>query len=462
MRMKEIIAGKFCIHCGEENVVEAERVISAGTIKQQYRCKSCGRRFIDRSDIEYNRKIRLNKNTDQVEYICPHCENILQYNNEDKTYYCEPCNVSFDKLNRLEKVDYKYIARKAREVQRKRDELRIQNKFLREDFRKLNAMEEFGKKLYDVFKEHSINFKTIKHQEAKRKIGGIFQLSDLHFNELILSIDKVGNEYDFDIASKRCYSFVQEAIRVFDAFNIKTVWVSMTGDILNSDRRADELINKATSRANAYFIAVCLIEQIILDLNKKYDIWVSGVSGNEARFNIEYNNATLSLQDNFDYMIYQQLKIDFKDKEGINFIDLALGGDVVNFFGKRIFVKHGLEMKQNNTQKDIQSENGRMSFKGTPFDFAITGHYHSTNIGDLVARSSSMAGGNLYSDKELALYSKAAQNIHIVSSDFIHSMKIDLQDNYCDVGYEYDKQLEAYDRKSLDKLRKPKKIIEIF
>ena len=279
---------------------------------------------------------------------------------------------------------------------------------------------------------------------------------------MVLAIDNVGNEFDFEIASKRCYSYIQDAMTVFSAFNVKTVWFAMLGDMINSDRRPEEMIMKATSRANAYFIAVELIEQMILQLNTKYNVYVSGVSGNESRFDIDYSSSNIKLQDNFDYMIYQQMKIDFEDKSGIEFLDINIKGEVINFFGKRILVQHGMTLKSNDSQKEIQMQNGKWTFKGQPFDYMLTGHFHSTKITDLYSRNSSVVGGNSYSDDGLNLFSKAAQNIHLVNPKFIHSMKIDLQDNFDDNHYSYRKSLEAYDRKSLDKLKQPKKIIEIY
>ncbi len=432
--------------------------------KQRYQCKDCGRQYIEdsksRAEVKTN-YVRLN-DAQRIVYVCPQCEDLLEYNDVEKMHHCENCNLDFSDVNGLTKADFRYIARKSREVQRKRDELRIQNKILREDSRKINAMEEFGKELLRVFKEHSEPFQLIDHKTKDEKCGGILQFSDAHFNELVMTFDRVGNEYDFEIASKRCYSYIQDAMKYFDAHNVKTVWFCMLGDMLNSDRRPDELINKAASRANAYFIALSLIEQMILHLNTKYKVFFSAVSGNESRLNLDYSNAKLSLQDNFDYMILQQLRIDFEDKKGIDFLDIDIAGDIVEFFGKTFYVIHGTNEKNNDSQKNVQSKLGKMTFKGMPFDYMLTAHFHSTKICDTSARNSALVGSNVYSDKDLDLYGKAAQNIHIVNSKFIHSTKIDLQDNYGDEYYKYDKHLEVYDRKSLDKLKRPKKIIKIY
>lgn len=472
-RKSEPVTGITCPECGDTDIIKAELKLSGGSYKQQYRCRTCRKRFfLDEEKIRgrKNKKkglfTRLNKNTEQIEYICPYCDNILKYDEEAKTYHCEDCNVGFDKINNLEKADYKYITRKAKEVQRKRDELRIQNKILREDNRRLNALEDMGNRLIELFEKNKYEFKVAnKNKKPKNeKIGGILQLSDPHFNELVISQDFVGNEYDFEIASKRCYKFVQDAKKQFDRSEIETVWFAMTGDIINSDRRLNELLMKASSRGQAWFIAKDIVKGMINDLLESgYKIKITGVSGNESRFDLDMENSHVKLTDNFDYMLYQQLKNDYANIDRIDFIDVPLSGGIVEFFGKRIFVSHGLEFPTGgNTQRNIQLINGKMCFKGVPFDYAIYGHEHSTNIGDFGARSSSIVGGNVYSDKRLNLSSKAAQNIHFVSEDFIHSMKIDLQTNYIDQYYEYNKELEIYDRKSQTKLLNPEKVIKIY
>ena len=356
--------------------------------------------------------------------------------------------------------DLDTLAKQSKTIQEQRDKLRIVRKVNRQLSREENAMRALGQAIVECFEKSHLHT-TTKEYKRSNGFGGVFHLTDPHLNELIRALEEVGNEYDFNIASKRLRKFVNEAVRVYNAFGITDVLFAMTGDMLNSDRRTDELLSKATNKADAYFLALDIISQMILELNHKgFNVHVAAVSGNESRFNLEFSYFNFAITENWDYMIYRGLKRMFGDKKGINFIDCNPAGDVVEFYGTKFLLDHGMLVKGNNKQKTIQEMNGKQYFKGKPFDFALIGHFHSAQIGDIYARGSSVCGANVYSDKDLDLYSKASQNIHITKDKTTHSMKIDLQEANNE-GYDFDKSLETYDAKSYKKLNKEETIVRI-
>ena len=366
---------------------------------------------------------------------------------------------AIDEMN-IDINDLETLAKQNKTIQKQQDNLRITRKINRGLSREQNALEEIGKQLVGAFDKSHLHTPTKAHEHSKGW-GGVFHLSDLHLNELIRLMDDVGNEFDFSIASKRLMEFTQKATIVLKAFGVTDILFAMTGDMMNSDRRTDELLSKATDKASAYFISLDLISQVILDLNANgFNIHIASVSGNESRFSLEFSFSEFTMTENWDYMIYRGLERMFKNKDGLNFIQCNPTGDVVEFYGTKFLLDHGMGVRGNNKQKSIQEMNGKQYFKNKPFDFALIGHLHSTQIGDNYARSSSLCGSNVYSDKALNLYGKAAQNIHITKNKVTHSMKIDLQNADCD-GYEYDKSLEAYDAKSYKKLHKQETIIKI-
>lgn len=361
----------------------------------------------------------------------------------------------------IEVGDLETLAVQSKTIQKQRDNLRIVRKTIRELNRQDNALEELGNKIVKCFENSHLHTPTTKFESCINGYGGVLHFSDAHFNELVRLIDEVCNEYDFTIASKRAWKFIQHDIRIFKAYGVTDILFAMTGDMLNSDRRTDELLSKATGKADAYFLALDIIAQMVLDLNNNgFNVHIASVSGNESRFNLEFSQAEFALTENWDYMIYRGLKRMFNGKEGLNFIDCNPTGDVIEFYGTKFLLDHGVLVKGGNKQKTIQEINGKQYFKGKPFDFALIGHFHATQIGDLFARSSSLVGSNVYSDKDLNLYGKAAQNIHITKNKTVHSFKIDLQ-NTDDGMYEYDKSLEAYDAKSYKKLNKFETIVKV-
>lgn len=339
-----------------------------------------------------------------------------------------------------------YSTRLANKVQKLQDSNRIERKSFREFSRVSNALEEYNKEL--VSKLVLIKPFTIKHAKINNKAVGIVQLSDLHFNELI---DIEGNKYDFEIASKRLKLLAIKAKMYFKSANISNILIAMTGDLMNSDRRLDELLNQATNRAKATSLAFYLLEQFICDLNQDFNMTVASVSGNESRANKEQGFSEVCATDNYDFTIFNMLKVAFRNTP-IVFTDGSFSEQVVNVAGSNILLLHGQSIKQD-FEKTLQQIIGRYASKGIKIDYIFFGHLHSARIGDLGARSSSLCGANSYSEFALDLSSRASQNIAIFYDNKTHDVfKIDLQ-NANNEGYEIIKELVAYNAKSLDKCK---------
>jgi len=352
----------------------------------------------------------------------------------------------------------------AKQSQKFRDTNRIQNKSFREYVRIDNALEEYSKELAKVLDKYDLSRYTVLHQENKsdnkRKAVGIVHLTDLHSNELV---DLNINKYDFKIASKRCRKFINKAKEYFANFNITNVLFAMTGDLINSDSRLDQLLNEATNRSKATFLTVQIIEQMLIDLNQNYNITVACVSGNEPRVKPDIAYSDISITDNYDFMINSVLKYIFRKSEGISFIDNEnYAEQVVNIGGQHILLIHGEQIKSSNVEHAIQQIKGKYSARGIMIDFVIFGHLHSCRIGNTYARGSSVVGANAYSDSGLQLTSRASQNVHIIYNDNERdSINVDLQDTDGIVEYPIEEELEAYNAKSLNKARKKKTILEI-
>ena len=338
--------------------------------------------------------------------------------------------------------------------QRLRDQQRIERK-IREEFRYDNSLTALTQELIDIFKKRPAH-SLIKHKINKNEFCGIIHITDTHFNELI---NITGNQYDFTVASKRLQKLVGESVRIFSAYGVKKILIAFTGDLMNSDRRLDELLNMATNRAKATALSAIILEQMIVDLNQHFDISIASVSGNEGRVKDEYGISEIMISDNYDYTINEILKLMFRRNPEIKFVSGATAELVVDLQGKNILLMHGQQIKGELT-KSVQSIRGKYSDKQTKIDFMIFGHLHSANITDFYARSSSLCGSNAYSDNELQYSSKASQNIQIIGKSDIHSFKIDLQSIENIKGYAIEKDLEEYDARAFSKIsyNKPKKI----
>lgn len=346
-----------------------------------------------------------------------------------------------------------------KQQQKFQDLNRIERKTFREDARIENAISEYNKELIEVFSNNPVSIITTKHETTNSAIG-VFQLSDTHFNELV---EMESNRYDFTIASKRLQKYVDKATTYFKSQGVGTVLVALTADLLNSDRRFSEIVSNATNRSKATFLAVQILENVILDLNQNFNVSIASVTGNESRVgkDVEWHDSIAS--DNYDLTIYRILEYHLKDKEGITFI----GGDgltkVVNLCGWNWLLIHGHQAGFNSSINQAISKLIRLyADKGILIRFSIFGHIHEALIGDMYARSSSLVGANSYSENGLMLTSRASQNLHIQYEDGnIDSVKVDLQNFDGYEGYPIQKQLEEYNAKSASKMWGNEVIIKI-
>tara|TARA_Y100001973_G_scaffold5735_1_gene8012 strand:- start:2305 stop:3519 length:1215 start_codon:yes stop_codon:yes gene_type:complete len=390
---------------------------------------------------------------------CPRCYHRgLIKSGFDKTrqrYECRACkHRSVNPIEDLELLRENVKYRK--EKQKAQDVNRIERKGFREHARIENAVEEYSKELKKLFEKNRLHKSTKSHKVSKRAVG-VIQFSDVHFNELV---ELQNNRYDFKVASQRCQYFVEKASAYFKINGVSQVVVALTGDLMNSDRRLDELLNQASNRANATFLAVDIMQQVVLDLNSRFNVSVANVVGNEGRANKELGWSNQVATDNYDYTIFNCLRYLFKDSK-VHFIDGDPSELVINVAGQNLLMIHGHGAISAGVEKSINQICGRYSMKGIKIDYVIFGHVHSARVGDCFGRSSSMVGANDYSEKALNLGGRASQNAYVFYDNGNRDgIKIDLQNVDCD-GYEIDKTLEAYNAKSAKKNRKRETIFKV-
>ena len=285
----------------------------------------------------------------------------------------------------------------------------------------------------------------------------MIQFSDVHFNELV---ELENNRYDFRVASARTRHFVDKARTYFKTSDVSNVVVALTGDLMNSDRRLDELLNQATNRAKATFLGVDILQQAIIDLNQDFNVTVASVVGNEGRANKEIGWSSVVATDNYDYTIFQCLRYLFRDKS-IKFIHGDPSELVINVAGQNLLMLHGHGSLKGKLDTTVNQIAGRYSLKGIKIDYVIFGHVHSARVGDNFGRSSSMVGANDYSEKALNLNGRASQNCYIFYDNGNRDgIKVDLQ-NVKEQGYDIDNSLEAYNAKSSEKRKRKKTIFEV-
>ena len=396
------------------------------------------------------------------ELICPNCYNIGMtkegFSREGRQRYkCKSCHCKT--VYPIWDADHDIVrenVRLSKQKQKAQDKNRILNKSFREHARIENAVEEYSKELIKLFENNDLH-KTLNEFKVNNKAVGVLQLSDVHFNELV---DLENNKYDFEVASSRIRYFVNRAKMYFKTANITNVVLAMTGDMMNSDRRLDELLNQATNRAKATFLGVDILQQAIIDLNQDFNVTVASIIGNEGRANKEMGWSDIVATDNYDYTIFQCLRYLFRDKS-VKFIHGDPSELVINVAGQNLLMLHGHGSLRGKLDTAVNQIAGRYSLKGIKIDYVIFGHVHSARVGDNFGRSSSLVGSNDYSEKALNLNGRASQNCYIFHSNGNRDgIKVDLQ-HTDGKGYDIDKALEAYNAKSSEKRVQKKTIFEV-
>ena len=347
-----------------------------------------------------------------------------------------------------------YNIRLAKQKQKFQDLNRIERKSFREGTRQENALIEYNTEIIKLLKRESLKTKLSK-KKHNTEAAIVVQIADTHFNELV---ELESNKYDFDIASKRLQKYAYKVKEYVKFHKANKVLIAITGDLINSDRRLDELMAAATNRAKATFLGVHLLKHFILDINEIAEVQVCCVTGNESRVNQELGWVNLVSSDNYDFTIFEMLRLLLPD---INF----LRGDalelVVEINGKNMLVIHGHQLSKMDTNV-VGKVISKYSAKGVIIDFIICGHLHETMIRDNIARSASLVGSNAYSENALNLSGTAAQNIYCFTDDGRHDVRIDLQETKGWDGYNIKEELFAYNAKSAQKTHKKETIFKII
>jgi len=349
--------------------------------------------------------------------------------------------------------------RLAKQSQGLTDVQRIERKAFREHARVENAIAAYDKEIIRLLGEHRIAVRPPKLPAPKKgDAEGIVHVSDVHFNELI---DLPCNQFCFNVAAKRMRKFALEAIRLFDAYGVKRVLIALTGDILNSDRRIDELLSQSTNRASALFLAVRILHQFLLDFAGKYAVSVASVTGNESRMAENIAWSKLAAQDNYDITAFNVLELLFPDGA----VKFLRGDDpneqVVPVNGRNILLLHGTKIGKD-AEAEVGKIVGRYARRGVIIHYVLFGHLHTAFLSDYFARSGSLPGANAYSEEGLNLSSRASQNCYIVNGG-IHAIKIDLQDADAEgvVGYDIVDALAKYAPKAPELLHPGKEILKV-
>ena len=334
-----------------------------------------------------------------------------------------------------------------------RDRKRLEVRSFRNEARLDNAWTAYRKAMLAItagLGDHLSSWEPRKTAPTSQGAELVLHLTDVHFNELI---NLPGNKYDFRVASRRLQKLAAVTKLHAVTHGAHTVHVAIGGDLINSDRRPDEVLSQATNRAQATTLGALLVFQFIADLRESLFVHTHAVPGNEGRLQKELGFTAASALYSFDAQCYDfacmLLRQAFPGDDGLVMHSIQPNESIFKVKDQTFLLIHGHTIKATD-QKAVQAVIGKHASQGINISHVLCGHIHSTALGDYCSRSSSLCGSNAYSDQGLGFASKAAQNLHIVANDGLHGVKIDLQDYSAFAGYDIVDQLMSRNVESVD------------
>lgn len=427
---------------------------------QGFSNREIARRLFGDSLYEYKVRRCLKKLLEEVEEKSEVVQK--EFKNYWTTHKCDEKESQFvepeeDFLYHSEEDVYPSASQYEKKIQKLQDTITYLRRENRNHNRSVVYMDSIYSSFIETLKKKAFTPSEFKSRESYNhsKIG-VIQLSDIHFGEVVF--DTEASEYcNADIAIARIAYHVAKCIDKFEKEGCYNVLLALTGDMINSDRRLDEVTANETSRAEALFLAVDVLQQVIHQiLEAGMAASVASVIGNESRINKDVTWTTFTAVDNFDFIIHKSLEMLFKNEEKVFFLTMDdVHEKVVRFWGNtdesnsyNLLLTHGNNtLSGANPNNEIQKLKGRYAEKSIFIDYVIFGHIHQAVISESFARSGSVQSGNGYSTKALNLGGKPSQNCYVVNLDnkSIEATMIDLSgvnlSNYEDYVYPYDKSL---------------------
>lgn len=406
--------------------------------------------------MSLNNWILLNPNGDYEDFKLENPKSKVKETTFNKAKAKSSEKVENDKL--VESLE-KELAKQETLLQKQRDlntRLRRVNRNVERDINSVDTI--INSLLEQLPKVHFTenNLSKFANYKNNRKKWGIIQLTDIHANTRVLPEEANGNEYNFEVLSKRLDMFITKAIDYFKSFDITNVYLISSGDLFSSTRRADEQLTQITSISNAMLLFVDMMKQVIARLiDNGFTIKITSVVGNESRLNqMDFNFCKTNASENFDWITLNILKSIYSEVDK-KVIDILIPQNpltaIINIPTKKGFnllVNHGYGLKavENGALPLLRSVDNLVD----KIDLTILGHLHHTSVYNKVCWAGSMIGNNVHSTNA-GFSTVASQNLYVIEDDNSYfCIPVMLQNGWQEFkGFDYDKEIanEAYLKK---------------
>lgn len=311
----------------------------------------------------------------------------------------------------LSELEEKIISIKEERV-RLNDTRRKLNLKIRENARYKNNLEilEYCIMELEKFKPMNVNLNYINFKASNNE--AVLVLSDLHIG---INIENYFNCYNTNIAKERLIKLALETLNKCELHKINKIHVLINGDLISGAIHKSLISDADISLIESVTKGSEIISEVIKILSDNINnIEVYFAIGNHSRINP--NKKENLEKDNFEYLMFDFIKLRLKDVGNINFNTNSYHSEIISFniFNKLIIATHGDKDKPTNVAKNMTQFIGVKPYK------IYLGHYHSYQSFDCNGTHVTVNGSVVSTDSyafSLRLNSEPYQVLTIFSSE---------------------------------------------
>lgn len=303
-------------------------------------------------------------------------------------------------------------------------ELAYRKRDAQNEFRKLNRVKRnvidktlFIEEIANAFKNHDFShlhyrYKPVDSKDKKM----IVCLSDLHIGALV---DLDVNKYNFEIAKKRLYEYLNQVVTDAKDNNITDIYLVGLGDMIEHPYMHNLAYNCEFTLSEQITMASDVVISFIMGLiNSDLNVTYAGVAGNHDRFhedknrNLDGDHAVKGINKAVESFIHNA-KI-----ERAKYVQAKDYEHTFTINGLNILAIHG----DLSGRADVGIMSKYSNKNGVDYDLVLMGHYHTVQILEVgynkfIAVGGSIKGADSYSVNKLQKQSAPSQMYVIINED---------------------------------------------
>lgn len=265
---------------------------------------------------------------------------------------------------------------------------------------------------------------------GKKRATAVLMLSDLHLDEVVNLAETQGlNEYGREIAERRLREVINSTVKLCKDYvagvEFDGIMVAIIGDIITG------VIHEELARTNeapvpasiAYWVPIlCSALRYLAD--EFGQVFVPCVDGNHDRTYGKIPSKQRA-ESSFAWIIYNWMADNLRDDPRIQFRITPAADQIVKLYDTTFLLSHGDQFRSQggvggiypSLLKWLLRAHELYSQAGTPFDYALLGHWHQLKWLDDCIINGSLKGYDEYAITNKFKFEKPQQALFIVTPE---------------------------------------------